>query len=214
MSSSDQSTFQDHQATQAKAGSKATFDFGLDELKYTVADKTSSTTFKTPYTGLSRDYGFLVERNTWLMNVGLIWIALGLLMTGLKFAETRVLIPSLWLWLGLGCAGWAWFRTIRYLKIPTENGTLLLIEDDQKASLLAELESRRRDQLRRWHDFIDANEDLARQRSRFNWLHGEGALDAEELEERLGRLDRLVAPAVQVPETIVPGDRSPGSSLN
>lgn len=214
MSSSDQAAFQDHQATQAKAGTKTTFDFGVDELKYTVVDKTSSTTFKTPYTGLSNDHGFLVERNTWLMNVGLIWIALGLLTTGVKFAETRTVVPSLWLWLGLACAGWAWVRTIRYLKIPTEHGTILLIEDSQKGSLLAELEGRRRDQLRRWHDFIDASEDPARQRARFNWLHEEGALTAEELDERVDRLDRLVAPVVPAAEMIVPGDRFPGSSLN
>ena len=214
MGNADGTTFQDHQASQAKAGTVATFNFGADELKYSVADKTSSTTFKTPYTELSRDHGFLVERNTWLMNVGLLWIALGVLVTGIKFADTHAAVPSIWLWLGLGCAGWAWFRTIRYLKIPSENGTLLIIEDDQKAAILAELDGRRLDQLRRWHDFIDANEDPARQRGRFNWLHEEGALDEDQLGERLGRLDRLVAPPVQAADVSVPGERASGSFLN
>jgi hypothetical protein len=214
MGNADGPTFHDHQASQAKAGTVATFAFGADELKYTVADKTSSTTFKTPYTALSRDHGYLVERNTWLMNVGLLWMALGALLTAVKFTQTREMVPSLWLWVGLGCAGWAWLRTVRYLKIPAANGTLLIIEDGQKAALLAELDGRRMDQLRRWHDFIDANDDLARQRTRFNWLHEEGALNEDELGERLGRLDRLVAAPAPAVEVTVPGDRVPGSSLN
>lgn len=214
MTSGDESAFQDYQVSQSKSGTVTTFDFGMDELKYTVADKTSSSTFKTPYTELSRDHGFLVERNTWLMNVGLLWTALGVLMTGVKFAQTRAVVPSVWLWIGLVCAGWAWFRTIRYLKIPSASGTLLIIEDDQKAAILADLNGRRVDQLRRWHDFIDANEEPARQRNRFNWLHEEGALNDEQLRERLARLQQFVAPTLQTSEVILPGDRSPGSSLN
>jgi hypothetical protein len=214
MSYTDASEFQDHQTSQARAGTVTTFGFGTEELKYTVADKVSSTTFKTAYADLSRDHGFLVERNTWLMNVGLMWIALGVLLTVLKFSQTRAITPSFWLWLGLGCAGWAWFRTIRYVKIPAANGTLLVIEDQQKTSILAELEARRQEQLRRWHDFIDANEELARQRTRFKWLHEEGALTEAELCERLGRLDSLVAPSTHAVEVSVPGDANPGVSLN
>lgn len=211
MPSTDQPEFTDHQVSQARAGTVTTFAFSEDELKYTVADKTSSSTFKTSYTALSRDHGFLVERNTWLMNVGLLWVALGVVLTGMHYFQAQKLVPSFWLFIGAGCAGWVWLRTIRYLKVPAENGTLLIIEDGMKAGILAELEARRTDQLLRWHDFIDANEDPARQRTRFNWLHEEGALDAEQLGERLGRLDRLVAP---IPPAALPGDREPGTALN
>lgn len=98
----------------------------------------------------------------WLMNVGLLWMALGALLTAVKFAQAQAMVPSFWLWVGLGCACSAWLRAVRYLKIPAANGTLLIIEDEQKAVLLAELAGRRMNQLRRWHDFIDANDELLR----------------------------------------------------
>ena len=206
--------FQDHQLVQSKAGTMATFVFSADELKYTLADKTSSSTFKTPYTALSRDHGFLVERNTWLMNVGLLWIALGAVTTVMRYTQAQTVVPSFWLYFGAGCAAVAWLRTIRYTKIPCDNGTLMVMDDAQKPALMAELEARKIDQLRRWHDFIDANEDLARQRSRFEWLHEEGALDAETLAQRLGQLDRLQMPPAPTPEAALPGEPSAGPMLN
>ena len=206
--------FQDHQLVQSKAGTMATFVFSADELKYTLADKTSSSTFKTPYTALSRDHGFLVERNTWLMNVGLLWIALGAVTTVMRYTQAQTVVPSFWLYFGAGCAAVAWLRTIRYTKIPCDNGTLMVMDDAQKPALMAELEARKIDQLRRWHDFIDANEDLARQRSRFEWLHEEGALDAETLAQRLGQLDRLQMPPAPAAEAALPGEPSTGPMLN
>lgn len=210
----DSVSFQDHQVTQSKAGNTATFVFSEDELKYTLADKTSSSTIKTSYTALSRDHGFFIERNTWLMNVGWLWMALGAVLTVMRYTQTQALAPSFWLFVGAGCVGWVWLRTVRYLKIPCENGTLFVIEDAQKPAIMAELEARKLDQLRRWHDFIDASEDLARQRSRFRWLHEEGALDAEALAERLGQLDRLHVPARATADFVLPGEPSQGSMLN
>nr|WP_298124828.1 hypothetical protein [uncultured Pseudoxanthomonas sp.] len=206
--------FQDHQVTQSKAGNTATFVFAEDELKYTLADRTSSTTIKTSYTALSRDHGFFIERNTWLMNVGWLWIALGAVLTVMRYTQTQALVPSFWLFVGAGCVAWVWLRTVRYVKIPCENGTLFVIEDAQQSALMAELEARRLEQLRRWHDFIDASEDVARQRKRFAWLHEEGALDAEALAERLGQLDRLHVPGRTTVEPVLPGEPSPGSMLN
>lgn len=214
MSSTESTALVDKQVSQSKAGTTTTFAFSTDELKYTLTNKTSSTTFKTPYTAMSRDHGFLVERNDWLRNVGFLWIALGLASMGINYAQGEKVAPSIWLLLGIGCAGWAWLRTVRYVTVPAESGTLLIIEDPQKAALLSELEARRMDQLLRWHDFMDANEDPERQRSRFNWLREEGALNEAELGERLGRLDRLVAPVPAAAEVVLPGDRTSGTSLN
>lgn len=214
MSSKESTAFVNSQVSQSKAGTTTTFAFSPDELKFTLANKSSSTTFKTSYTAMSRDQGFLVERNDWLRNVGFLWIALGLASIAISYAQAQKLVPSIWLFLGIGCAGWAWLRTVRYVTVPAESGTLLVIEDSQKAALLDELDARRTDQLLRWHDFMDANEDPERQRNRFNWLREEGALSEAELGERLGRLDHLVAPVQVAVETVLPGDRTSGTSLN
>lgn len=185
--------FADTQIVQAKNGTTTDFRFSEDELKFTLSDKTSSTTFKTPYTQLDREHGYFVERNTWLMNVGWLWLALGVGVTAMSFFATtpHTLKPSYWLFLGAGCAAFAWLRTVRYTKVQTESGALLVIDDAQKPRILAELDSRRLEQLRRWHDFVDADADPQAQRSRFQWIHREGALDEAELADRLDQLARL-----------------------
>lgn len=214
MTSGNDAVFQDQELSQSKSGTKTVFQFFADELKYTVADKSSSSTFKTPYAELTRDHGFLVERNSWLLNVGLLWIAIGVLQTGLAYSKSQSLAPSMWLILGLGCAAWAWVRSVRYTKIPTGTGTILIIDDAQKPEILAALEARRVDQLRRWHDFIDASEDPQRQRTRLNWLHEEGALNDAELGERIGRVDNLLVQPLAAIESLIPGDRLAGTTLN
>ena len=204
----DQQVFQDRTIEQDKAGNRTRFDFGEDEIKYTLVDKSSSQTFKSPYTQFSRDHGFLIERNTWLMNVGWLWVALGAVLTTLSFAAESGPMPSLWLFLGAGCVLVAWLRTVRFTKVPTESGTLLIIDDAQQPAILAELERRRIDQLRRWHDFLDAEEAPERQRSRLKWLREEGALDEAELAERLDRLERMLAAQPLRTEAPLPGERS------
>ncbi len=82
-------------------------------------------------------------------------------------------------------------------KLRTEAGTVLIIQDGQHDSIMAEIEKRRLDQLRRWYDFLDQEQEPQRQLARFRWLHEQGALSAEELAEREQRVNALssLAPA-------------------
>ena len=54
----------------------------------------------------------LVERNQWLRNVGLLWILLGAVFTGISLTGDEGLKISVWLWVGLAAAaaqvGWNW----------------------------------------------------------------------------------------------------------
>ncbi|HRQ63843.1 MAG TPA: hypothetical protein PKZ76_03090 [Xanthomonadaceae bacterium] len=198
---------------QRRLGSETSFAFGQDSLKFTVKDKTGSNTVNTQYGNIGTDHDFLVERNTWLENVGYLWLALGAVFTVLIYLEGRFM-PSIWLLIGAGCVLVARLRTIRYTRIHTDNGAILVIDDAQKRTILKEIRERRIEQLRRWYDFIDANEDIGRQRARFEWLHEEGILSAEELSDRLQKIESMPRPS-EIPGEFValpPGES--GTVLN
>lgn len=173
---------------QKRNSNQTRFHFGEDELAYTLTDKSGSNSFQVKYQEVSRIRDFLVERNSWLQNVGLLWIALGVVFTVLSFA-TDAPVMSFWLPFGIGCVLFARFRTTRYTKIPTDRGTIYIIDDNEKVRIVDTLESRRVNQLRRWYDFLSPDEDPERQRKRYQWLHKEGALTHAELTQRLAALD-------------------------
>ena len=173
---------------QKRNGNQTRFHFGEDELAFTLTDKSGSASFQVKYQEVSRIRDFLVERNIWLQNVGLLWIALGVVFTVMNFAKDSH-VMSIWLPVGIGCVLFARFRTTRYTKIPTDRGTIYIIDDNEKDRILGALESRRLNQLRRWYDFLSADEDPGRQRTRYQWLHKEGVLTDADLTQRLTALD-------------------------
>ncbi|MDZ4814420.1 MAG: hypothetical protein SGI99_17690 [Pseudomonadota bacterium] len=184
----DATPLRDTEFKQKRNGNQTRFHFGEDELAYTVTDKSGSTSFQVKYQEISRIRDFLVERNSWLQNVGVLWIALGVVLTVVNFATDRQ-VMSIWLPVGIACVLFARFRTTRYTKIPTDHGTIFIIDDDEKDRILDTLESRRLNQLRRWYDFLSPDEDPARQRKRYQWLQKEGALTDADLTQRLAALD-------------------------
>lgn len=200
--------------TQRRFANETHFDFAADELKFVVRDKSGSHTLHTQYAQIGTDRDFLVERNTWLQNVGYLWLALGAVFTAITYFAADKIQPSIWLFVGAGCVAAAHWRTVRYTKLPTEKGTLLIINDIQHDSILQQIEDRRIDQMRRWYDFFDAEEETIRQKSRFEWLHREGVLSDAELGERLQKLESMVR-VTEIPGEFVAVDESAsGRSLN
>ncbi len=189
----------DVEFTQKRNGNQTRFAFGEDELVYTIVEKNGSNTVQVKYNEISRTRDYFVERNTWLQNVGLLWIVLGAAFTAMNFYAERPSM-SMWLPIGAACFAFAWFRTTRYTKVPTERGTLFIIDDEQKDAILVALDARRSDQLRRWYDFLAPDEDPGRQRARYQWLHKEAVLSDEQLAQRLTALDLHFAdgPVVQI----------------
>jgi len=199
---------------QRRFANVARFEFDRDGLKYQIRDKSSSHTFQASYAQVGNERDFLVERNTWLQNVGYLWLILGAILTVIAYYGSDAVRPSIWLFIGAGCVIAARWRTVRYTKIPTEKGNLLIIQDEQHDGILAQIEARRVDQLRRWYDFFDAEEDAARQQQRFEWLRGEGALSDVELAERLRTLQGMVRMPEIPGEFVAVGEAAPNRSLN
>lgn len=89
--------------SQKKHSNRVRYVFGDEELDYTVEDGSGSRSFSVAYSEIDRERQTLEERNEWLRNVGLLWIALGVGLTLLSLTGDRGLQISLWLWVGLAC---------------------------------------------------------------------------------------------------------------
>lgn len=162
--------------------------FDADDVHYFINDSSGSRSMSVAYSDISRDRQVFVERNAWLRNVGLLWLALGAVLTGMAALKGQF-APSPWLLLGAGCyAAYRW-RTTRFTIVPSEKGNLLVIDGDDGQRILAELASRRADYFRREYDCMPQDETPDQHRHRFHWLHREGALTDDELAQRLAVVD-------------------------
>lgn len=177
------------QIKQSKNSNRIQYDFGADELQYFVQDSSGSRSFSVAYADISRDRQTLEERNQWLRNAGLLWLALGALLTAVTWFNEQTLRLSFWAWMGAGCYAVYWLRRTRFTIVPSDKGNLLVIADAQGPRIIEEIQSRRAAQYRERYDFTSADESPEQQRNRFNWLHREQALSDEELAERLATVE-------------------------
>lgn len=190
---------------QKRNSNRIRYEFGVDELQYSLEDSSGSRSFSVAYTEISRDRQTLVERNQWLGNVGLLWLLLGALLTGLSFVRGDSSI-SIWIWVGAACYVAYRVRSTPFVIMPSEKGNLLVIDDKEGLRILQEIAERRAEQFRREFDFMPEGDSPEQHRNRFKWLHREGALSDEQLKERLSVVDSS-DPAR--PEVVSP----PGSPL-
>lgn len=193
---------------QQKNSNRVRYVFGEDALDYLVEDGSGSRSFSVPYSEISRDRQTLVERNLWLRNVGLLWIALGVVMSALSLTGDAGLKVSFWLWIGLACYGVYHFRSTRFTIVPTERGNLLVIDGADGERILHEIATHRAAFLRREYDFLPEGESPEQHRGRFKWLHREGVLSDDELSQRLATVEALDS------SRLAPTGPEPGVLLN
>ena len=192
---------------QRAQSNRITYAFEDDRIRYAWQDSSGSRSFTVGYAEISRDRQTLVERNPWLRNAGLFWMALGLLLTAFGYYEQKSLVPSIWLLIGAGCYVAYRLRAVGFTIIPTEKGNLLVIQDADGERILREIEARRADYLRREYDFVPEGDGPEQLRKRYRWLHEEGALTEDELGKRLQRID-AVDPAVQLVNQILAANQT------
>ena len=174
---------------QSRHSNRIGFVFKDDELQCSLTDSSGSRSFSVPYTDISRDRQTREERNQWLRNVGLLWIAIGVFDTATAWFGRQSFVPSYWLLLGAACYAVYRFRTTNFTILPTDRGNVLVIDDVDGPRVINEIETRRAAQYRQEYDFVNAEEVPEQQRNRFKWLHREGALSDAELHERLLEVD-------------------------
>ncbi|MBD7923032.1 hypothetical protein JR064_06335 [Xanthomonas sp. CFBP 8703] len=182
--------------------------FGDDEVHYSVQDSSGSRSFSVAYGDIGRDRQALTERNQWLRNAGLLWGVLGLVLTVMSSLKYHAFAPSFWLWVGMICYCAYHLVVTHYLIIPTEKGNLLVIKNADGERIVAQIEQRRASYLRREYDVMLAEEHPEQRRNRFKWLHREGVLSSEELEQRLQQVDAR-DPALLVVQQVLSGNQLP-----
>ena len=99
---------------QRRNSNRIGYAFGEDELQYSIEDGSGSRSFSVAYGDISRDRQTLEERNQWLGNVGLLWLALGAVLTAVNWFGDEPFVPSLWLWVGAGCYAVYRLRSTRF----------------------------------------------------------------------------------------------------
>lgn len=178
--------------SQKRFSNRIAYTFREDALDYRIEDSSGSRAFSVDYQDISRDRQTLEERNQWLGNVGLLWIALGAILTAMSYFGEGPFRLSFWFWIGLGCWGFYKYRRTSFTLVPTEKGNLCVINDVDGPRILEQIESRRAASFRQHYDFLDANESPQQQQTRYRWLHREGALSDDELQQRLSMIDDTV----------------------
>lgn len=193
---------------QKRHSNRIGFVLGDDELQYSIRDSSGSRSFSVAYSDISRDRQTLEERNQWLGNVGLLWLAIGAVLTAVSWFSSQQIVPSLWLFIGGGCYAAYRLRSTRYTILPSEKGSLLVIDDKDGPRVIGEIENRRAAQLREQYDYLGTGESREQQRNRYKWLHREGAISGDELQQR------LLSIGVEEPVTIELERLTAGQMLN
>lgn len=193
--------------SQRRHSNRIRYEFGADELQYHLQDGSGSRSFAVPYLGISRDRQTLEERSQWLRNVSLLWMVLGAGYTMWQYMGGRMGMPSIWLFLGALCYVVYHFRRTRFTIVPSDKGNLLVIDDASGARILDEIASRRARQFRDEYDFMPDGDTPDQHRNRFRWLHREGALSDEELQQRLGVVDATDPARTPQEAGVTPGTR-------
>lgn len=183
---------------QRRNANRIRYVFGEQSLQYHQQDGSGSRSFSVDYMDISRDRQTLVERNDWLRNVGLLWLALGAVMTAVNWIGGESGVPSFWLFIGAGCYAVYHFRSTPFTILPTSKGNLLVIDNADGAKILKEITTRRAAAYRAEYDFFPESDGPEQHRRRFKWLHEEGALSDDELRERLERVDAMERPLPEV----------------
>lgn len=184
---------------QHKNSNKIRFAFGEEALDYSLEDGSGSRSYSVSYTDISRDRQTLVERNKWLGNVGLLWLILGAGLTAYSFVGEGKPTVSIWLWVGAACYAAYRLRTTRFTVVPSDKGNLFVIDDADGQRILDEIASRRARQYRSEYDFMPEGDTPEQHRARFKWLHKEGALSDEALQQRLASVEALDAARLEHP---------------
>jgi hypothetical protein len=189
---------------QKRFSNKATFSFGDKELRYTIKDSSGSQAFSIEYGAIPTDVNELEERNVWYRNVGIFWVALGLLQIGMRFADQGELRGSLWLTLGVLCFVVYWSAKTKYTTINTDKGRIFVIANKQHDQVMSEIETRRKAQWHSWYAEVNFGNEPRKEIGKFQWLRERGVITDAECKEAIERITQHhdLQPEGPAPEAI------------
>lgn len=174
---------------QKKFSNQTKLEFFDEELKYTIRDKSATADFRISYAQFPVSSNLFEERNEWLRNVGLLWVALGVFILGSAIvADESIRGKGFWILIGGICLLAYKFSATKYSVFPTENGKIFIIQDKQHDAIIAEINKRKKEQLLARHGEIDRGNDPDHEIAKFIWLKEQGVLSSEEAEKKIEQI--------------------------
>jgi hypothetical protein len=174
--------------TQKRMANHIRFEFGPTELRFWIRDNSGERDLTADYADLPSSTRRVFEKNTWVRNVGYLWCVIGAVaVAAAAIAGTLSPGSAFWLALGVACLGFYRATQTTYTVLDANAGSIWIIEDKQLATILNELQSRRKTRLLDIYGTFNPNNDPEREAQKFDWLVKEKILTREEANHRLGR---------------------------
>jgi len=170
------------QFSQKKGMSKLSYTFMPEHFYWEYTDGSSSGSANISYLSVPSECSTRVERNRWLMNVGLLWVGLAI------FARVYQVITGTYLGIsplgifGAGVALWAYYMPLRFSVFDLGGSSLYILKDKKHDSIIQEIMGRRNELLRETYfneDSLGGDEEI------LEWLLKEGVITEEEKNRRL-----------------------------
>ncbi|MEZ5894648.1 MAG: hypothetical protein R3C58_16075, partial [Parvularculaceae bacterium] len=166
------------------------FTFEERELKHRVRDNSGEINFSVEYAQIPANRRIVFNRNNWLRNVGLIWVAIGVLNIMLRLTGVFSLGSGVWLLIGLGCLAFYRLTWSEYTVLDTREGPIWIIKDKQHDAILAAIDEKRKAQLLAWYHGLDFGDDPHAEVQTIEWLVKQEAMSKDEGEKRIADIRR------------------------
>jgi hypothetical protein len=175
------------------------FEFVGDQLHYELRRPSGSRSMSIECGAVDFDTGHVVTRSATALAAAVLATLTG---CGALIAAPQGLVAPLWFAFAAVAGLVYWFTDVRAVLLFSERGEMRVLENGDQDAILAELEKRRRDQLRHWHAQIDFGNDPDREIEKFRWLQSHAVITETELEERIS----AIAQSAPLYETGYPED--------
>lgn len=175
---------------QKKFSNKLTFTFKDDYFNFAIKNKSGTDDFDLNYADIPEKYSTLNEQNEWLRNVGLLWCLLGCYRVGSAIYNDYPLSGTgFWLILGAICLIWFACTKVKYTVFKTERGNVLVLKAGNSEQIIAEIKSRKKQQLLKWYGEINLENSIEKEKEKFYWLANNHIISQVEAEEKIAQLE-------------------------
>lgn len=185
---------------QKKRSTKHTFTFHDEYFNFAYKEKSGEGDIDFNYADFPNKSSIQIEQNDWLRNVGLLWIAIGILQLGFAlYSQAPLSGKGFWLLIGILCVSWATFSKIKYSVFRTDKGNLFIIHDKTHDTIIDEIRSRKKAQLLRWYGDINPQNELDAEIQKFKWLAEQNVITKEEAERKIAQAELLEKQQFELP---------------
>lgn len=176
---------------QKKLSNKHVFEFGQDYLNFSYKDGSGTGDIDTLYADIPEKTLTRIDNNTWLRNVGYIWIFIGLVEVFLAISNGRSLNANfLWLLGGSAFVALFYITTVVYTVINVNEGGIWIIQDkNTHDQILNEIKERKKSQLLAWYGDINLDNTLEQEINKFNWLAHQQVISREKADKLIKQVE-------------------------